>query len=64
MATRNVPLVPMGEGEPPADAAVQRPWPKPHALSSPAGLAESLLERAAFDRAPWLTIAFAGGMAA
>ncbi|MGX7952604.1 ComEC/Rec2 family competence protein [Tsuneonella sp. HG249] len=64
MATRIVPLVPMGEGEPPADAAVQRPWRKAMRLSSVGDFAERFLATAAFDRAPWLAIALAGGIAA
>jgi competence protein ComEC len=67
MATHTVPLVPLyeaDEGDPPVDAALQRPWRKARALSRGADLAERLLERAAFDRAPWLPVALAGGIAA
>ncbi|MCT2558693.1 ComEC/Rec2 family competence protein [Tsuneonella sp. YG55] len=67
MATRTVPLVPLSdddwEGEEPADAALQRPWRKARALSSGADFADRFLERAAFDRAPWLTIALVVGIA-
>ena len=52
-------------GEPvPGDAAVQRPWRTGAALSSIANVAEDWLERAGFDRAPWLAVAFAGGIGA
>ncbi len=68
MATRTARLVPLSdddwEGVKPADAALQRPWRKARALSSAGELAEGFLERAAFDRAPWLTVALAGGIAA
>lgn len=68
MATRTVPLVPLsdegGEGYPPADAALQRPWRKANALSRGASLAEDFLSGAAFDRAPWLTVGLAAGIAA
>ena len=68
MATRTVPLVPLedelGEGDRAVDAALQRPWRKAGALSRGPELAERFLESASFDRAPWLTVAFAGGIAA
>ena len=67
MATRPVPLVPLsddGQGtDPRVDAALQRPWRKARALSSGAARAEIFLERAAFDRAPWLTVALVAGIA-
>ena len=63
MATRQPPLVPLGEE--PADAALQQsPWRNRARLSSVADAAESALARAGFDRGPWLAIAFAGGIAA
>lgn len=68
MATRTVPLVPLSDdadfGQRSADAALQRPWRKARALSRGADRAERFLERAAFDRAPWLAVALAGGIAA
>ena len=68
MASRTVPLVPLSDadlkGEPGYDAALQRPWRKAWPLSSGADRAEAFLERAAFDRAPWLTVGFAAGIAA
>ena len=63
MATRVPPLVPLGEE--PADAALQQtPWRMRGRLSSYLDRAEAFLERAAFDRGPWLTVALAAGIAA
>jgi competence protein ComEC len=63
MATRQPPLVPLGDE--PADAALQQPpWRKTARLSSVADAADAALARAGFDRGPWLAIAFAGGIAA
>jgi competence protein ComEC len=63
MATRQPPLVPLGEE--PADAALQQsPWRNRVRLSSIADAADAALVRAGFDRGPWLAIAFAGGIAA
>jgi competence protein ComEC len=63
MATRIAPLVPM-DGDP-GDAAMQQsPWRKARRLSSVGDAAEAWLERAGFDRAPWLAIALAAGIAA
>lgn len=64
MATRNAPLVPLGEGDPPSNAALQRPWQRWPDLSSFADAAEAFLERAAYDRGPWLAVALAAGIAA
>ncbi|ANY20713.1 ComEC family competence protein [Tsuneonella dongtanensis] len=68
MATGTVPLVPLSDdgdkGDPTVDAALQRPWRKARPLSSAADLADRFLERAAFDRAPWLAVALAAGIAA
>lgn len=68
MATRTAPLVPIEQGPDPApqqaDAAVQRTWRMAPQLSSLADRAEGFLGRAGFDRAPWLVVAFAGGIAA
>ena len=63
MATRQPPFVPLGEE--PADAALQQsPWRNRARLSSIADAADAALARAGFDRGPWLTIAFAAGIAA
>lgn len=64
MATRNAPLVPLGQADPPVHAALQRPWQRGPGLSSFADAAEGFLERAGYDRGPWLAVAFAGGIAA
>ena len=48
----------------PFDAAMQRTWRKAARLSSLADRVEVFVARAGFDRAPWLTVAFAGGIAA
>ena len=70
---RDVPIIPMGEdpgglnslGEP-----TPGPWQTMRRLSSTRGLggrlldgAERFLGEAGFDRAPWLTVAFAAGIA-
>ena len=63
MASSIAPIVPFG-GDP-DDAAVQQPpWPKARRLSSLWDAAEAWLDRAGFDRAPWLAIALAGGVVA
>jgi competence protein ComEC len=63
MATRVPPLVPLGEE--PGDAALQQtPWRMRGRLSSYLDGTEAFLERAAFDRGPWLTVALAAGIAA
>lgn len=59
-----MPLVPLGEGEPSAHAALQRPWQRGRRLSSLADAAEQFLERAAYDRGPWLAVAGAAGITA
>jgi competence protein ComEC len=64
MATSTAPQVPLGEGPDPADAAMQRTWRKGARLSSALGRADSFLGWSGFDRGPWLTIAFAAGIAA
>ncbi|QYU69784.1 hypothetical protein J4558_06550 [Leptolyngbya sp. 15MV] len=64
MATSTAPQVPIGEGPERADVAVQRTWRKGARLSSMADRIEGFLAQAGFDRGPWLTIAFAGGIAA
>ncbi|RJY08556.1 ComEC/Rec2 family competence protein [Aurantiacibacter aquimixticola] len=63
MATRQPPLVPLGEDE--GDAAVrQTPWRKRMSLSSMADGAEAFLGRAGFDRGPWMAVALASGIGA
>lgn len=63
MATRQAPLVPLGEE--PGDAAMQRtPWRNRARLSSVGDTVEGWLASAGFDRGPWLAVAFAGGIAA
>jgi competence protein ComEC len=63
MATRIAPLVPMDGDQ--GDAAMQQqPWRKPRRLSSVGDAIEAWLDRAGFDRAPWLAIALAAGIAA
>jgi len=66
MATRhwpqNRPAIPTGDE--PALAALQRPpWRKRLRLSSVADAADGFLARAGFDRAPWLAVALAAGIA-
>ncbi|MBX7540611.1 ComEC/Rec2 family competence protein [Qipengyuania sphaerica] len=62
MATQGTPLVPFGEGDPAADAAVQRPWRMRAAMSRFADAIEGFLARSGFDRGPWLVVAFAAGI--
>lgn len=64
MATRTAPFVPLGEGDPPAHAALQRPWQRARGLSSFADAGESFLQAAGYARGPWLAVAFAAGIAA
>lgn len=64
MATQNAPLVPLGEADTADAAALARPWQRAPRLSSLADAAEGLLERAGYDRGPWLVVAFAAGIAA
>jgi competence protein ComEC len=64
MATSTAPQVPVGEGSERDDVAVQRTWRKAVRLSSVADRIEAFLAWSGFDRGPWLTIAFAAGIAA
>ena len=64
MATRNAPLVPLEEGNTPADAALQRPWQRRLTLSSFADRLERVLEASGYDRGPWVVVALAIGIAA
>ncbi|MCP9223311.1 ComEC family competence protein [Erythrobacter sp. LQ02-29] len=64
MASSNVPNVPMGAGPGPGDAAAQHvPWHSRVHLSSIATRLDSALANAGFDRAPWLAVVLAGGIA-
>ncbi len=64
MATRNAPFVPLGEADPPANAAPQRPWQRAGRLSSFADACEGFLQRAGYERGSWLAVAFAAGIGA
>ncbi len=72
---RDVPVIPMGDDPGDRDAAgrgLARPWQTRARLSSTGGgsigprladAAEDFLARAAFDRAPWLAVVLAAGIA-
>ncbi|WAT18446.1 ComEC/Rec2 family competence protein [Aurantiacibacter sp. MUD11] len=61
MATRQPPLVPMGDEQ--GDAATQHtPWRKRASLSSVATFAERFLADSGFDRGPWMAVAMAAGI--
>ncbi|WP_207974557.1 DUF4131 domain-containing protein [Parafrankia sp. BMG5.11] len=62
MATRAAVIVPIVDD--PGDVALQQHWRKAWSLSSLAGGADAWLDRAGFDRAPWLATALAGGIVA
>lgn len=62
MATQGTPLVPLGDADITADAAVQRPWRMRDAMSRFAGWIEGSLATSGFDRGPWLIVAFAAGI--
>lgn len=74
---RDVPIIPMGDdpgGSNAAGGAMPRPWQTTGRMSSVWGwqgganeprladATEAFLARAGFDRAPWLTVIFAGGI--
>lgn len=63
MAEPQTPLVPFGNSAESENAAVQRHWRMPLRLSSIAERIEQFLGSSGFDRAPWLAVAFAGGIA-
>ena len=63
MSTPQSPLVPLGESADSEIAAVQRHWRMPLRLSSIAEFVEQFLSQSGFDRAPWLAVAFAAGIA-
>lgn len=61
MATRQTPLVPLGEDT--SDVAMQHsPWRKRASLSSIGDAIEHFLDKAGFDRAPWLAVVLAAGI--
>ena len=62
MATQGTPSVPMGDAGEPARRVVPRPWRMRGLLSSFARRFEGFLEAAAFDRGPWLVVAFSAGI--
>lgn len=63
MATRQPPLVPLGDDE--RDAALQHtPWRTHATLSSIGDGAERFLASAGFDRGPWMAVALAAGIGA
>jgi competence protein ComEC len=73
---RDVPIIPMGDNPGSNEAAAEplpRPWQTAPRLSSTgrgpigprfADAAEAFLDRAGFDRAPWLAVLFMGGILA
>ena len=63
MAISYPPVVPIGGGADSDDAALQRHWRMAPRLSSVAELTDRFLASSGFDRAPWLTVAFAMGIA-
>lgn len=64
MGSPIIPDIPIGDGPPVRDAAVQRTWRSRADLSSISGIIDRFLGNAGFDRGPWLTIFFAAGIAA
>ncbi len=62
MATQGTPLVPLDGVEETADAAVQRPWRMRARLSSFVDRTEVFLDRAGFDRGPWLAVGLGSGI--
>ena len=64
MASHAKPDVPMDDAAPLGAALQHSHWRKLADLASGLARVEQFLERAGFDRAPWLVVAFAGGIAA
>ena len=62
MATQGTPLVPFGDADDTADAAVQRPWRMRAAMSRFAASIDGFLAKAGFDRGPWVVVGFAAGI--
>lgn len=59
-----MPIVPTGGSAETGHAAAQRTWRRKAQLSSVAVYFDGALQRAGFDRAPWLTVFFAAGIGA
>lgn len=64
MATSQTPLIPLGDDDHGHAALRHSPWRKRLSLSSALDGAEHFLDRAGFDRGPWLAVALATGIAA
>ncbi len=64
MGSSIIPEIPIGNGPPVDDAAVQRTWRSRADLSSISGIFERFLGNAGFDRGPWMTVLFAAGIGA
>ena len=64
MASNAPPTVPMGNDAPLGAALQHSPWPKRARLASGLEACEQFIEAAGFDRAPWLVVALAAGIAA
>ena len=64
MGSPTIPEIPIGDGPPIRDAAVQRTWRSRADLSSICGNINRFLGNAGFDRGPWLTVFFAAGIGA
>lgn len=64
MPASQTPLIPLGDDDRGHAALRHSPWRKRLSLSSALDGAEHFLERAGFDRGPWLAVALAAGIAA
>lgn len=64
MSSRHIPQVPFSGEADGADAAMQRPWRNWRRLSSALNNCDAFLGDPRQDRAPWVIVAFAGGIAA
>ena len=62
MGNATIPQIPIGNGLPNSDAALQRSWRSGARLSSIGGIFDRFLGSAGFDRGPWLTVFFAAGI--
>lgn len=62
MGSLTISEIPIGNGPPVRDAALQRPWRSRADLSSIGGIFDRFLGHAGFDRGPWLTVFFAAGI--
>lgn len=63
MTSQSASGVPIGASLQKSDVALQRQWRMGAHLSSAGDAVEAFLSRAGFDRAPWLAVAFATGIA-